>query len=987
MVSPSRCFLALLATLGVSRAQQAGSIRGSVQDKDFDSPLPSVKVAILETGQEVQTSDQGDYVVPQVAPGRYTVVFSKDGYARVVRNEVVVSAGQLTEVSAALAGDVTEMEEFVVEDNLNLDGRTEEGLLQLRFDSPSLMNSISADLMNRAGASDAAGALRLVAGASVQDGKSAVIRGLPDRYVSSQMNGVRLPSADEDKRAVELDQFPSTVLDSIQVSKTFTPDQQGDASGGAVNIRLRGVPQEPFFVRVQGQASHNTQITGRSDSLTSDGGGLDYFGRDDGRRDQQLDRLGFTWDGAVGVTTTEAPIDYKWSFAAGGRHEIGSGLRVGGFASLFYERDSTFQDQGFDDSYWVEAPGAGMTPRTTQGRVSDQDFKTNLFDVKQGERSVRWGGLGTLGIESDNHALSLTYLYTRVAEDGATMSEDTRGKQYFYPGYEPDDPTTPGHGSEDVRQAPYLRLETIQYTERTTDTLQLQGRHTLPEFGSGLWRAPKLDWTLAKSTADSYQPDKRQFGSLWVPGRRAGTGFIPPTHSGFKPAANFTLGNLQRIWTSIDEESDQYSANLSLPFKDSTEEDGYFKVGIFRDDVKRGFDQDTFSNFTDNSTYSGSFEQRWSQAFPFETHPITESLFDVDYQGSQTIAAWYSMLDLPLTSWLRAIGGARFERTKISIVNTAEEFATWFPPGSTTITRLNPGDADVNYGRDYVLPSLGLVATPFDGATLRLAYNETVARQTFKELTPILQQEFLGGPIFIGNPALGISRLKNFDVRLDYEPAPSSLLSVSWFRKDISDAIEYIQSIQQSFDFTTPVNYPRGRLLGWEFEARQGLDSLWEPLSGFTLGANATLLDATVVLPEAEARGFDQPNIRAPIAERDMTNAPAFLYNLYATYDTERTGTQIALFYTVQGDTLLVGAGQSDGNFVPSLYAKEFDTLNFSITQRLGPHTRLQFAAKNLTDPDIETVYRSKYIGDDVTRASFTRGIEFSLTITGEINF
>ena len=108
----------------------------------------------------------------------------------------------------------------------------------------ALMDSISADLMSRAGASDAASALKLVAGASVQNGKSAVIRGLPDRYVSSQMNGVRLPTADEDKRAVELDQFPSAVIESIQVSKTFTPDQQGDASGGAVNVVLKSVPEE-----------------------------------------------------------------------------------------------------------------------------------------------------------------------------------------------------------------------------------------------------------------------------------------------------------------------------------------------------------------------------------------------------------------------------------------------------------------------------------------------------------------------------------------------------------------------------------------------------------------------------------------------------------------------------------------------------------------------------------------------------------------------
>ena len=63
---------------------------------------------------------------------------------------------------------------------------------------------------------------------------------------------------------------------------------------------------------------------------------------------------------------------------------------------------------------------------------------------------------------------------------------------------------------------------------------------------------------------------------------------------------------------------------------------------------------------------------------------------------------------------------------------------------------------------------------------------------------------------------------------------------------------------------------------------------------------------------------------------RDMTNAPEHLYNLYLTYDIAAAGTQFALFYTVQGDTLVAGAGQSHGNFVPSVYAKEYDTLNLT---------------------------------------------------------
>ena len=98
----------------------------------------------------------------------------------------------------------------------------------------------------------------------VQDGKYAVLRGLPDRYVSSQMNGVRLPTADEDKRAVELDLFPSAVIESLQVSKTFTPDQQGDASGGAVNVRLKGIPDETVL-QVRTQVGGNSQVTGRGD--------------------------------------------------------------------------------------------------------------------------------------------------------------------------------------------------------------------------------------------------------------------------------------------------------------------------------------------------------------------------------------------------------------------------------------------------------------------------------------------------------------------------------------------------------------------------------------------------------------------------------------------------------------------------------------------------------------------------------------------------
>src|ERR1051325_5632026 len=103
----------------------------------------------------------------------------------------------------------------------------------------------------------------------------------------------------------------------------------------------------------------------------------------------------------------------------------------------------------------------------------------------------------------------------------------------------------------------------------------------------------------------------------------------------------------------------------------------------------------------------------------------------------------YSMADVPLCPFFKVIGGVRFESTRLSIVNHPEKDATWLPPGASGDVRLNPGDADVSFAQDDVLPSIGFEAKPFEKITVRSSYSETVARQLFKELSPIRQQEYL----------------------------------------------------------------------------------------------------------------------------------------------------------------------------------------------------------------------------------------------------
>lgn len=971
--------LALAAGLGAQ--DQVGSIRGVVFDADFNVPLREVQVVVAELEQEARTSPQGDYVFPSVPPGSYTLVFTKPGYVRQVRPDVVVSAGDLARLDVQMPGDFMDMDDYVARDILALGGGSEAALLNLRFDSPSLLDSIGSDLMSRAGASDAASALRLIPGATVQDGKFAVIRGLPDRYVSSQMNGVRLPSADEDRRAVELDQFPASVIESVQVTKTFTPDQQGDASGGAVNVKLKGIPDETIL-QFRGTTGFNTNVNTRSDFLSYVGGGLDTWGMESGQYDPQA--TGLSWGGAVGTSRTDAPRDFKWSGALGGKKDLDRDTRIGAFGSFFYERDSSFFDDGRDDSLWVDNPGQAMSPEFTQGAPSQGQFKTSLFDITQGRRSVQWGGLGILGIETDDHALSVTYLHTRSAEDAATLAVDTRGKEFYFPGYDPTNPTGPGSDpDEELEAAPYLRTQTLAYSERTTSTLQFHGDHRLPgggfTLGSLRFDRPEVAWRASTSSADFYEPDKRQFGSVWLGPSVDG----PPSYQPFLPAENVNLGNIQRTYKEIVEDDIQVALDVTLPFEKGEDESGSLRLGMFDDNVKRTFDQDSFTNPNDQQPGPTlPFTTFWSSVFPFEVHAIQAAETDVDYNGDLDITAYYGMAEIPLGPNASLTGGVRLESTKLSVVNTAEEDANWFPPGATAGVDLEPGEADVRFEQDDVLPSLGLSVEVTEDLTVRAAYSQTVARQTFKEITPILQTEFLGGPIFIGNPTLEMSSLRNYDLRFDYTPYEGGLFSLSLFHKRIGKPIEYIQKLI-GFNFTTAENYPRGEMSGFEVELRQDLERLAQRLEGVSMGLNATFIDSEVILPNDEAAQFLLPGIQAPLDRRDMTQAPEHLYNLFLTWDIEDTGTQASLFYTVKGDTLVAGAAVSQGNLIPSIYETEFGTLNASLSQRLGDNLTLRLAAKNLLNPEIQSVYRSEYLpAGDVLQSSFTRGIELSFGLS-----
>lgn len=1013
MVTPVRGTLAALVacattSMAAAQAPAGGSIRGAVNDKEFSTPVAGATVSVLGTRWRTTTRDNGTYVIPDVDPGTYTLVITKDGYLREIKPNVEVRQGQLADVDIQLAGEFEDMEEYVVQD-VNLGKETEEKQdlvvpmdvapmtyippmdFQLRLATPQMLDVIGVEMITKSGASDAASILLLAPGASLQDGKYAVIRGLPDRYVSTLLDGIRLPTADPDKRAVKLDQFPAAVIESVQISKNFTPDQQGEASGGAVNIDLKDMPEEGFL-QFKAQYGFNSQVK-NGKFLTYKGGGMDYWGGNDVLATQP-ELAGQPWpNNPTGTRNGSAPAIYKWSVAGGDSWEIDEGVRLGAFGNFFYDKDASAYNNGRLDSLEQAGPGTPLVPEVFG--IGD-DFKTELYDVKQGTQSIQWGGLGGVGLETDNNKISAKFLYTLLSEDQAIRLTDTRGKQYFFPGYDSNDINGVGHNLP--LAAPFNRLETLDYSQLSTTSIILHGEHTLAFLegdGDQLaandffgMEAPVVDWRLAWSRANENQPDQTQFAAYWVPEFEVFPGFnLPPQWIAYPPAQNTNVGWVQHINYENTETSFQGAVNLKLPFVQWNDREGYFKFGAFGDDVKREYRQDTFSNNGDpNNSYSSDWNDAWSEVFPSQGHIINQSDTDISYDGKQNVIATYGMFDMPFNETMNLVGGVRFESTQMSTTVLPDANALWIDVNTQTLLNFTgPNTWDANFRENRLLPMVGWNWNITDDLILKTAFAETIARPNFFELVPVLQYDYIGGPIFIGNPDLKMSTLLNLDARLDWLPFENWLISGSVFYKDIKDPIQYVQRFTEGFAYTTALNFPEGWLLGVELESRVTMEPfLGEDWKGLAFGANFTWMTSQVTLSQADADALATYGVNDKT--QPMTATPDFLINLNATYELELTGTQLGLFYKYTGESLVSGANPHTTLLTPAIYQQPYGTLNFMMSQQLLAGLRFTFQAKNLLNPNIDTLYKTN---ENITglNSRYTQGISISFALTYQLTF
>ena len=944
--------LLLITCGGWAQSAFAGTLRGKIVDSQTGEPLMFVSVVVTGTTKGAATDLDGVFVIRDVPAGTYEVSVTMVGYSKRLVTGVVVPEGDAEPLNLTLTPEVIMGEEIEVTAE-SIKNNNEAALLRERQKASSVSDAISQENMSRSGSSTAADAMEKVTGVSVEDGKYFYVRGLGDRYTNARLNGATLASSDPDRNSVSMDMFPSNFLESIVTSKTFTPDQPGDFTGGSVNIRTTTFP-EKLNVKFSMSASRNDAAPRDDKFLTYPGGVTDWMAKDDGTRaipDEledpgniptigttfrdsskayTLDHLSRTFNPNMGPSTRTVPGYHSEALSIGNQSFV-FGKPLGYFASFSYNRSLSSYREGTTATYYV----AGQVDTK-----SEMESKIRLKDYRSTEE-VLWGGMANLSFKPHPaHNLHATYNYNRRGESSS------RYQVGVYP--------------HSLADGTFFETRTLSYLERTLQALQTGGDHRLKSWFN-------VDWTASYTNSKQDEPDLRYFSNSFTPNPN------DPADTTYDISqSNYTLPT--RYYRDLDEDIYDGLLNTTLPFnqwgglKSSLKLGGSLshKMRTFRErrftyehsgDANSRYDGDWYSYFTDDvGVVRVDTALNGNRFYTFGQYITESSSAAANYDGDQDIYAAYAMVDLPVTSRLRVITGARYE-----------------------VTRMHVESQDKNKGvgqlhNNDVLPSVNAVYALRDNMNARAAYTRTLARPTFRELAPYSTFDFVGDGLFSGNPDLKRTLVDNYDLRLEWFVRPGELLALSGFYKDFQDPIEraIIQNENNEGQFQ---NVPSARVTGIEFEARTRLDHVASSLRNFQIGGNLTLLRSEVQVPPTELGDRRSYDPDAPDTRQLQGQSP-YLINLDAGFNSSRTGTSINLFYNVFGERMSEVATAGS----PHIFEQPRGLLDFGLSQNLWRGLSVGVQAKNLLDASLKKTQEFKGQQYVVTEYKLGRTVKMGFT-------
>ena len=269
--------------------------------------------------------------------GYPTIQFSFVGYQTQEITEIIVKNGESVIVDVTLKASTAKLDEVVIRTSLRRS--TESSVLQLQKNSINLMDGLSLESIKNSGASDIASAVKNIPGVSVQRGKYVYVRGLGDRYTKTSLNGVDVPGLDPNRNTLQLDLFPSSILENVMVIKSSTADQSSDFTGGAINIVTKDIPNREEYNASLG-LGYNPDFHFNKSYLSYKGSKTDFLGFDNGLRDNPIpteqhiplpqengdvvELLTKRFTKNLAAQRETSFMDYNFSFTAGNQYDVGN---------------------------------------------------------------------------------------------------------------------------------------------------------------------------------------------------------------------------------------------------------------------------------------------------------------------------------------------------------------------------------------------------------------------------------------------------------------------------------------------------------------------------------------------------------------------------------------------------------------------------------------------------------------------------------------
>lgn len=761
----------------------ASGVRGRIVDADTGLPISDVIVTVVGNPARAITDADGVYQLA-LPRGTYTLRFAGDLYQRQRVRGVIVRARGITTVELRFAED--EIEEVVVV--APPDTGSDAVQVVRRRKRATVSDAISAEQIQRSADSNASDAAKRMVGATIQDGRYVVLRGLGGRYSLTLLNGVPLPSPDPDVPAAPLDLFPAALLANLTVTKTFSPDMPGNFAGGALSIETRSFPAK-FTLKVKGGLSANSEGSFRSVE-SYDGGGLDALGFDDGTRalpgaipatqlagdpsltNEELRAQATSFSDVWTLEPRRAAPNGSLSVTAGDTLHSGK-QQLGYFASVNYAHGFSRRRTHLARVGEVDPDGGGYLPSVLQ------------LDEQQGTESASVGGLLTAGwTASAAHNVNFIGLYAHNAED--TGSQVT---------------------GVDNNTATIDRSR-LRFVARQLAFAQLVGEDALAG-GKVI-----LGWQANLARVAQREPDTRDLLRTQIPDGRW--------------VISRSSGSSERLFADLGDTTGGGGLDVTVPFEDFKLKAGGSYLRSHRDYQARRFHFDVSSSM-ELAPIEEAFSPDNDRLSFYEATLPTDG-----YTATRGVTAGYLLADVALGDDLRLVGGARYERAALDL--TMESTIDLMAPPTDVATR---DDRDL-------LPAVNAVYALGKSMNLRAAYAQTVARANFREIAPALYYDFVRRRAIGGNPDLRETRIHNADLRWEAFLGDGDLLATSLFYKRFVDPIEATIEDAGSGENVGFSNAPHADSYGLELEARSGLGRLHPALSAFSIAANVSLIGSAI---------------------------------------------------------------------------------------------------------------------------------------------